>query len=85
MSIATLTVSIDLDVPTVVLSSSASSPTKANPILVTAQFSQTVTGFVIGDITVGNGTAGNFIAVDTDTYTFNITPTADGAVTVDVA
>ena len=52
---------------------------------VTAQFSETVTGFVVGDIVVVNGTAGNFVAVDGDTYTFDITPTVDGVVTVDIA
>ena len=48
----------------------------------TIQFSEDVTGFVVGDITVGNGTAGNFVAIDGDTYTADITPSADGAVTV---
>lgn len=47
MSIATLNVSIDLDVPTVALSSTETSPTNANPIPVTAEFSQIVTGFVV--------------------------------------
>jgi hypothetical protein len=41
-----------------------------------------VTGFVIGDITVGNGTAGNF-AGSGAVYTCDVTPTAS-AVTVDV-
>lgn len=52
---------------------------------VTAEFSKNVTGFVIGDIVVVNGTKSNFVAVDGDTYTFDVTPTVDGNVTVDAA
>eukprot|EP00899_Mesostigma_viride_P001137 jgi/Mesvir1/11023/Mv21440-RA.1 len=42
---------------------------------VTATFTRAVTGFVLGDITVTNGIASDFVAVDTTTYTFNVTPT----------
>src|SRR5262249_25703194 len=44
-----------------------------------------VTGFDASDISVSNGTAGAFTAVDSDTYTLAVTPTADGTVTVAVA
>src|SRR6185503_13153836 len=44
-----------------------------------------VTGFGAGDITAGNATVGNFIAVDGDTYTFELTPSAPGLVTADIA
>lgn len=43
-----------------------------------------VTGFAIGDITVGNGAAGSFVAVSGSVYTATITPTAMGTATVDV-
>ncbi len=39
----------------------------------TATFSESVTGFVVGDITVGNGAAGNFAGSGT-VYTFDVTP-----------
>jgi len=71
--------------PTVTLTSTATSPTKTSPIPMTATFSEAVTGFVVGDITVGNGSAGNFVAVSTTVYTFDVTPAGQGAVTVDVA
>jgi len=71
--------------PTVVISSTASDPTDISPIPVIATFSETVTGFVVGDITVGNGAASNFVAVSGLVYTFNVTPVAEGAVTVDIA
>ncbi|MEB3233628.1 MAG: Ig-like domain-containing protein, partial [Leptolyngbyaceae bacterium] len=45
---------------------------------VTFQFSEAVTGFVLGDISVANATASNFVAVDGNTYTADITPTGAG-------
>ena len=55
-------------------------------IVYTFQFSEPVTGFTAADITVANGTKGTFTAVDGDTYTLVVTPTAGftGNVTVDV-
>ena len=56
-------------------------------ILYTFQFSEPVTGFDAADITVVNGTPGTFTAVDGDTYTLVVTPTAgfQGIVPVGVA
>jgi hypothetical protein len=70
--------------PTVTLTSTAGATVNA-AFTVTATFSEEVTGFELADITVGNGTASNFTAVSATEYTFNVTPTADGSVTVDVA
>src|SRR5690606_21568313 len=44
-----------------------------------------VTGFEIGDISVGNGTASEFTSTSASVYTALITPTTDGTVTIDVA
>jgi hypothetical protein len=46
-------------------------------------FSKTVTGFESSDVTVGNGTIGNFAGSDTS-YSFDVTPTTEGNVTVDI-
>ena len=51
----------------------------------TFTFTEAVTGFVVGEITLGNATASNFTVTSTTVYTALITPTANGAVTVDVA
>lgn len=48
-------------------------------------FSETVTGFALGDILVGNGSVSNFQSASASVYTATITPAADGPVTVDVA
>ena len=61
-------------------------PTSSAAFTATFTFSEDVTGFVANHITVGNGTASAFTATTADrVYTVSITPTANGAVTVDVA
>ncbi|HEX2934481.1 MAG TPA: Ig-like domain-containing protein [Bacteroidales bacterium] len=75
---------IDNMAPSVVISSTSSNPTKSSPIPVTITFSEPVTGFAIGDITLTNGTASNFSGSGT-TYNFNVTPAAQGAVNINVA
>ena len=56
-----------------------------SPILVRTTFSEPVSGFTVGDVIVGNGTAGGFTGSDGDAvYTFNVTPNAIGVVTADI-
>ena len=51
----------------------------------TITFTEPVTGFVLTDITLTNATASNFTGADGETaFTALITPSANGAVTVDV-
>ncbi|SDL67405.1 hypothetical protein SAMN04488568_101271 [Maricaulis salignorans] len=73
----------DTAAPSVVLSSVATDPVSGGFTL-DIVFSESVTGFAIGDLTVGNGAASAFAGAGT-TYSATITPAADGAVTVDVA
>ena len=57
-----------------------------SPIPVTATFSEPVNGFTVDDVSVANGSAGNFDGGDGDSvYTFDVTPNAVGVVTVDIA
>ena len=75
---------VDNIAPTVTIS--GVSPTSTAAFTVTITFSEGVNGFAVGDITVGNGAASAFTGSGGDTeFTALITPTADGAVTVDVA
>jgi Bacterial Ig-like domain/Secretion system C-terminal sorting domain len=69
--------------PTVVVSSTATDPTSVSPIPITMTFSESVTGFDILDIVVTNGTAGNFAGTGA-VYTADVTPTASGAVTINI-
>ena len=86
--------SLSFDIPNVILADStppsvaisgAPVSTNATPFGITVTFSETVTGFVVGDISVGNGSAGTFVAVDGNTYTADITPDGNGDITIDIA
>lgn len=76
----------DITSPTVTLTSStvaSGATTATSPISMTATFSESVTGFVVGDLSLTNCTAGSFSGSGT-TYTFNLTPSGQGAVSVTV-
>lgn len=78
-----VTVIADSTPPSVVISSGATDPVNG-AFSVTFTFSEGVTSFASGDITVGNGSVINFSVVSSSVYTATITPAADGLVTVDV-
>lgn len=71
--------------PTVEIQDAPASVADNNPFNVTFEFSENVTSFLQGDITVGNGTASGFAAQDGNTYTADITPDGNGDITIDVA
>jgi hypothetical protein len=76
-------ITLDTTAPTVTLVASATDPI-GGPLLFTATFSESVTGFTSFDVSVGNGTASGFSGSGTS-YSFTITPLSDGTVTIDVA
>ncbi|MDO7886490.1 putative Ig domain-containing protein [Hymenobacter cheonanensis] len=82
------TYTIDKTAPTTTISSQGNSnggTTATTPIPFTVTFSETVTGFVQGDVTVAGGTLSGFSGSG-NTYTFNVTPTSSGStITVNVA
>ncbi|WP_242510162.1 Ig-like domain-containing protein, partial [Hymenobacter persicinus] len=84
----TNTFTVDSVRPTVAISSSAGasgSTTTTSPIPFTVTFSESVTTFVQGDLTVTGGTVSGFSGAGA-TYTFNVTPAGSGStVTVNVA
>ena len=67
-----------------VLDTGEVSPTSAEPIVVTATFSSSVTGFTIEDVSVVNGTASNLIGSG-GSYSFDVSPSSDGLVQVFIA
>jgi hypothetical protein len=77
------TYTIDKTAPIPTITSSAGTPTTTSPIPFTVSFSESVTGFVAGDLTVTNGTLSGFSGSGT-TYTANVTPATPGVVTVNV-
>jgi len=83
----TNTFTVDSLRPSLVISSPAGASagsTGTSPIPFTVTFSESVTGFVAGDLTPGNATISGFSGSGT-TYTFNATPTANGVVTMNIA
>ena len=73
---------VDNTAPTVTISGVPA--TSDAPFTATFTFPEAVTGFAAGDITLGNATASSFTVTSTTVYTALVTPTAAGAVTVDV-
>lgn len=73
----------DTSAPTVTLKTAAPDPLATKAFRVSITFTEAVTGFELGDITVGNGTSSSFTGSGAS-YTVSITPTAAGLVTVDV-
>jgi hypothetical protein len=78
-------VEYDITAPTPAVSTTATDPTNLDAIPFTVTFDEDVTGFDETDIAVANGAASNFVAVDARTFTFDVTPAADGPVAVSVA
>ncbi|MEZ2415935.1 Ig-like domain-containing protein, partial [Muriicola sp. E247] len=71
--------------PIVSVTTTESSPTNATSFGITITFSEPVDSFVEADIIVTNGVTSNFIGSDGDSiYTVDISPIADGTVTVDI-
>jgi len=75
----------DTTAPTVTLSSSVANAgsTSQSPVSMTATFSETVTGFTVGDITVTGGSASNFTGSGSS-YTFSVTPSGQGSISVSI-
>jgi hypothetical protein len=81
---AAITFTYDCTPPSVAASSSTTSETKVTPISVTYTFSEAVTGFIAGDLTVAGGTLGSLTNVDSIVYTIPVTPSGQGTVTLDL-
>jgi len=79
---ATSTVTYDATAPTLVISPNGT-VTTANPITFTFVFSESVTDFTVGDISVTNGSKGAFSGSGS-VYTLLVSPHIDGTVTATV-
>ncbi len=75
----------DTTTPTPTITSTATSPTSDSSIPITVTFNEAVNNFVSSDVTVTDGTITGFTATNATTYTFDVTPTAAGTITVSVA
>jgi hypothetical protein len=82
---ASFTWVVDATGPTAAMTSTLTDPTNVSPIPVVVQFSETVAGFDATDIDpLVNGSLSNFVQVDGDTYSFDLTPAGQGAVSATI-
>ncbi|WP_188720495.1 Ig-like domain-containing protein [Actibacterium pelagium] len=75
----------DITPPTVAITSTVTDPTNTSPIPVTVTFSEEVENFIQTDMVVNGGSVSNFSTSDNTVWTFDLTPSGDGTVTVDIA
>ena len=80
----TFEIYFDSVTPSVSISTTENSPTNSNPFEITIEFSEEITGFDEGDITLVNGAASNLNTSNDTIFTADITPTEDGIVTVNI-
>lgn len=80
----TLTRNFDSVQPTLTLASTTSASTNTSPIPVAVTFSESVSNFTASDVGVTNGTISGFTGSGAN-YSFSVTPSAQGVVTVSVA
>ncbi len=79
---STLEVEADVTAPTVLFATSATDPV-GGMFEVSVTFGDEVTGFALDDLQITNGTASN-LSGSGDAYTFDVTPTTDGSVLIDM-
>lgn len=75
-------VTLDLNNPTLTISDNVSG-TATNSLILTFVFSEVVTGFTAGDVTLSSGTAGTFSGSGAQ-YTLQVTPPANSSGTITV-
>lgn len=78
-------VNVDTIAPTVTISGAPGSVSGVTSFSITVTFSEPMINFVVGDITVVNGTAGTFGITSTSVYTATITPSGADDTTIDIA
>ena len=70
--------------PTVAITASTDPVENGEDTTITFQWSEDVSGFVTGDVTLSTGTKGTFTAVDADTYTLVVTAPSSGTGEIDI-
>ncbi|MEQ8240952.1 MAG: LamG-like jellyroll fold domain-containing protein [Cyclobacteriaceae bacterium] len=73
----------DITAPTVSITGPVST-TNESPFQVTLTFSEAVTNLDLADLSVANGTGSNLTSSNNTTWTADITPAAEGIVTIDL-
>ncbi|WP_442509308.1 Ig-like domain-containing protein [Novipirellula sp. SH528] len=80
-----VTIQFDAVQPALNIQNAPAAVNNTNPFEVTFQFTENVFGFAAADVNVTGGSLINFVTVDDDTYTANVTPNGTADVTISVA
>ena len=78
---AQYSIQYDVTAPSLVITSSETSPSNAETIPITITFSEAVSGFAISDLSITNCTLANAEESDSTIFTMEMMPTADGTIT----
>jgi len=81
---STLVTTTDVTSPAVTLSNAPTLVDSLNPYTVQVSFNEEVVGFDPSDVLVANGTASNVVDLGGNNYTVDITPDANGDITVEI-
>ncbi|WP_374000214.1 Ig-like domain-containing protein [Bdellovibrio bacteriovorus] len=81
----TLTWYYDLFAPSMTITSVQGTTTGTSPFAVEFEASEAIGGFTASDVAVTNGTLANFVSVDGTHWTAEVTPAAQGNVTISIA
>ncbi|KPA18403.1 conserved hypothetical protein, membrane [Candidatus Magnetomorum sp. HK-1] len=73
----------NVQAPTVIVNSGQNSPTQSNAIPITVTFSKPVSGFLVSDVVISNGSVA-FFSGSGAIYTFIVTPDKEGTVTISI-
>ncbi len=76
------TIQYDSSLLTVAITTTESSPTNTNSIPIVLTFSEPVAGFENSDLSLTGATASTLATADDKIFTTNLTPTADGTITL---
>lgn len=72
----------DRTAPTIVLTSTVSSPTNVSSFTVNANISEATTNFVLGSIVISNAALSNLQQITPSSYSFTVTPLLNGLITI---
>jgi len=83
-ALSSVEVTYDAVLPTPVITSLATSPSNLSLIPFAITFTENVIGLIPSEISVTNGSVANWVEVTASQFVFDVTPTGDGAVIVNL-
>ena len=79
-----LEINFNSSAASVIVSTLENNPTNSSPFEITIEFSEEINGFDVSDVSLTNASADNLATTDSIVFTADITPAADGLITVSI-